>query len=632
MTSSTETQTLGGNRLAPLAFKPLPLGRVLPQGWLLRQLQMQAAGLSGHLDEFWPDVAQSGWIGGNAEGWERGPYWLDGVTPLAYLLGDPSLLTKVRRWVDYILERQHADGWLGPIVTEKARQGYAYDPWPPYIVLKALTQHTDATGDQRVVPALQRFFRKLQTLLADKALRAWGRFRWADLVLTIHWLYEQTPEDWLLDLAQTVHDQGFDWRRHFEHFPYWDKVKQPEIDLTTHVVNNAMAIKTAGVWYRQSRLTADADGGSVALAALDRWHGQATGMFAGDEHLAGRSPSQGTELCAVVEEMFSLEVLVSVLGWPEFADRLEHIAYNALPATISPDMWTHQYDQQVNQVQCVVMEDKPWTSNGPRANLFGLEPNFGCCTANMHQGWPKFAASLWMQAANGDLAAIAYAPCQVSAKVGAAVVRLDVTTDYPFGEDVQVQVTVDQPTAFALQLRIPRWANGATVRVGDGEAAGCDRGGFHRLERTWQGTTTVTLHFPMVTRVERLDHGAVAVYCGPLLLALPLAEEWRRLSGEAPWGDFAILPKSPWAYALELAAGASLPVTRREVGAVPFSPSGAPLSCTVIGRPLPGWQLEHNAAAPPPESPVASTAPREELRLIPYGSTNLRIAVFPVLE
>jgi len=37
-------------------------------------LQIQRDGLSGHLDEFWPDVAASGWIGGDAEGWERGPY------------------------------------------------------------------------------------------------------------------------------------------------------------------------------------------------------------------------------------------------------------------------------------------------------------------------------------------------------------------------------------------------------------------------------------------------------------------------------------------------------------------------------------------------------------------------------
>ena len=74
--------------LADPAFRPLPLGAIRPAGWLQRQLRIQADGLTGHLDEFWPDVAQSQWFGGKAEGWERAPYWLDGAIPLAWLLDD----------------------------------------------------------------------------------------------------------------------------------------------------------------------------------------------------------------------------------------------------------------------------------------------------------------------------------------------------------------------------------------------------------------------------------------------------------------------------------------------------------------------------------------------------------------
>ena len=95
-------------------FRPLPLGSIRPQGWLTRQLRIQADGLSGHLDEFWPDIKESRWFGGETEGWERAPYWLDGVIPLAFLLDDPALKAKVTRYVDYILEHQQEDGWLGP--------------------------------------------------------------------------------------------------------------------------------------------------------------------------------------------------------------------------------------------------------------------------------------------------------------------------------------------------------------------------------------------------------------------------------------------------------------------------------------------------------------------------------------
>jgi hypothetical protein len=65
------------------AFVPLTLGSIKPSGWLKDQLRIQRAGLSGHLDEFWPDIKDSAWFGGKAEGWERVPYWLDGIVPLA---------------------------------------------------------------------------------------------------------------------------------------------------------------------------------------------------------------------------------------------------------------------------------------------------------------------------------------------------------------------------------------------------------------------------------------------------------------------------------------------------------------------------------------------------------------------
>jgi uncharacterized protein len=63
-------QERGG--LVERAFVPLPLGAVRPSGWLTAQLRIQADGLSGHLDEFWPDIADSSWIGGDAASWERG--------------------------------------------------------------------------------------------------------------------------------------------------------------------------------------------------------------------------------------------------------------------------------------------------------------------------------------------------------------------------------------------------------------------------------------------------------------------------------------------------------------------------------------------------------------------------------
>ncbi len=618
------------NTLVEKALEPLPLRSIRPGGWLLNQLRIQAEGLTGHLDEFWPDIAESGWIGGSVEGWERGPYWLDGLVPLAFLLDDEKLKGKVQHWMDYILSHQQKDGWLGPVHDVKF--GYTYDPWPVYIVLKAMTQYYEATRDARIISAMQRFLQRLQALVAERPLTSWAHMRSADLVLSIYWLYERTSEEWLLDLARIVQKQGYDWRAHFENFYY--KEKQKQWTLQGHVVNNAMGIKQPGVEYRLSQNETHRQAFVHILETLDTYHGQATGVFTGDEAVAGKNPSQGTELCAVVEYLFSLEILLSLSGDALLADCLERIAFNALPATFKPDMWAHQYVQQANQVICTISEDRLYTTNGPDANLFGLEPNFGCCTANMHQGWPKFASHLWMRTPEDGLAAVAYAPCSVTAKIAGTTVHVEVQTEYPFEEMIQLLVSAEHALRFPLHLRIPVWTTHATVTVGDGTSESVEPGAFHRIEREWHEPLSIRLHVPMSIKVQTRYNNSVSIERGPLVYSLKIDEEWRQIRGELPHADWEVHFASPWNYAVEIDREhpeTSCVVTSHPVGNAPFSPEGAPTDMKVKGRRVPTWTIEQNAAGPLPKSPVTSTAPLEELTLIPYGCTNLRVTEFPTL-
>ena len=137
--------------LAPNAFALLPLTAIKPKGWLRQQLQIQAAGLTGHLDEFWPDVGpNSGWLGGTGEPWERGPYYLDGLLPLAY----PKLIAKAKKWVDWTLDHQQPNGAIGPVAPADAdaKKRASYDDWwPKMVMLKVLTQYHEATSDPGVV-------------------------------------------------------------------------------------------------------------------------------------------------------------------------------------------------------------------------------------------------------------------------------------------------------------------------------------------------------------------------------------------------------------------------------------------------------------------------------------------------
>jgi DUF1680 family protein len=471
--------------LQPNAFNLLPLTSVKPTGWLLDQLKIQANGLSGHLDEFWPDLgSNSGWLGGTGESWERGPYFLDGLVPLAYLTGDAKLIAKVKKWMDWTIDHQQPDGWIGPTNKQNPRQ--SYDWWPNYVMLKAMAQYQEATGDPRVIPVMEKYFAHQAERLEQRPLKQWAIYRWHDEVLTLFWLYNRNGDSKLLDLARKLHAQGHDWEAQFADFRYHDKVGKSDANLATHGVNNAMALKAAAVWWQLTGERGDRDALYRMFEMLDRYHGQPSGIFASDEHYGGRDPSQGTELCTVVEAMFSLEIDMSILGDSAFGDRLEKIAYNALPGTLTADMWAHQYDQQANQISCT-LANRRWSSNGPQSNIFGLEPNFGCCTANMHQGWPKLAANLWMGTPDRGLAAIAYGPSTVTALVaGNTSVVLEEQTGYPFRDSIQLTVKPERAVSFPLMLRIPAWADAASLSVNGQSQSGIRAGTFFSVSRQWK--------------------------------------------------------------------------------------------------------------------------------------------------
>lgn len=110
--------------LAPFKFEHYPLGSIRPEGWLRDQIQLSADGLGGHLFDFYRYVARSTWLGGDEEYSElneAAPYWFNYIVPLAWTLDDERLKGQARHFLDYVLDNQADDGWLGPETTRQTR-------------------------------------------------------------------------------------------------------------------------------------------------------------------------------------------------------------------------------------------------------------------------------------------------------------------------------------------------------------------------------------------------------------------------------------------------------------------------------------------------------------------------------
>ena len=637
--SSTVSRAAVRNRapLAPNSFDMLPLGAVRPTGWLRRQLETQATGLGGHLDETWADVgSNSGWLGGTGESWERGPYFLDGLVPLAYLLDDDRLKRKAQKYIDWTLNNQAADGMIGPASND--------DWWPRMVMLKVLAQYEEVTGDPRVIPVLSRYFEHQLKALPGRPLRDWGKFRWQDNALIVIWLYNRTGNGKLLELARLLHKQGFDWQADFANFKYTERITPAylklsegnglgDLALATHGVNNGQALKAAPVWSAISGDAQDRRGFTQMLTALDKYHGLPNGMFSCDEHFAGLDPSQGSELCTVVEMMYSLEQSLAILGDATIGDRLERVAFNALPGTFTDDMWAHQYNQQPNQVE-VSVHRNPWTTDGPESNLFGLEPNFGCCAANFHQGWPKFASSLWMGSQDGGLVAAIYSPCEVQTVVGKTSVHIAEETDYPFRDTIRFTVTPATPLRFPLRLRIPAWTSGVTIRINGQPTEFAQESGFAKLDRTWKAGDVIDMQLPMTPKVSTGYKNSVSINRGPLVFSYPIGENWVKLRTRGMTADWQVFPSSQWNYALSVDEGTAhkLRVEESPLGGWPFSLSGSPVKLQVPARKLPSWRAVDGVADPVPQSPIASEEPEETITLVPYAAAKLRITSFPRLK
>ena len=622
---------------APLMQQPfalLPTGSIKATGWLSRQLHIQAAGLGGHLDEFWPIVGpDSGWQGGKGESWEDGPYFLDGLVPLAWQLDSPTLKAKAMRFIDWTLDHPWDNGMFGPRSND--------DWWPRMVMLKVLTQYHELTGDPRVMPLMTRYFHYQLQALPARPLRDWGRMRWQDELVSVLWLYQRTDDAKLLELAQLLKQQGYDWQDMFAHFPFTQKTdadalrKQAgnsdafmqDLGLQVHGVNVAQSLKASPVWSVASGSAADREAIHHQLQMLDTYHGLPNGMFSADEHLAGRSPSQGTELCTVVETMFSLEVALALTGDAALGDRLERIAFNALPGALTDDMWAHQYNQQANQVECS-LHRHPWTTDGPESNLFGLEPNFRCCTANFHQGWPKFANSLWMATADQGLAAMSYAPCTITSVVRGTSVMVEQVSDYPFRQAVSITVKPQHAVAFPLKLRIPAWSRNTRIAV-NGKPVETTPG-FTTIERTWAPGDTVEVMFNAEVKVERGYDGALSFSRGALVYALPVEENWVIWRKRGLTNDWQVYPGSRWNIGIK--PDVSVTVSEHPIGERPFAGAAAAVKLAMQGRYVPDWKASEGSADPVPANAKASTDEgAQPITLVPYAGAKLRITAFPSL-
>ena len=608
--------------LAPAAFLRLPPGANRATGWLQIQLDRQVGGLCGRFAEIsqFLDYDNTGWTNPAKGGWEEVPYWLRGYVDMAYVSGNATALSTASRWMNGVIATQAADGFFGPSALRTALNGHA-DVWPHMPMLHALRSHAEYTGDARVQPFLTKFFSFLMTQPLGVFSDGWGRWRWADTLDVVYWLYNRTGDAFLLDLVRRIHANSANWIGGL-----------PD----QHNVNVAQGFREPAMYGVLSRDPAHRAATYTRYNQVQSAWGQFPGGgFAGDENSRDGmgDPRQGFETCGIVEYMLSHEILTRITGDAVWADRTEELAFNSLPAALDPLGRSVHYVTSANSVD---LDNAPKTG-GQFQNGFAMQSfrpgitQYRCCPHNYGMGWPYYVEEMWLATPDGGLCAALYGPCRVTARVASGTqVTIVESTHYPFADGITLQLQLGAATTFPLVLRIPGWCAAPEIKVNGNAVAASAGPAYVTINRAWSNNDTVAIRFPAQPVVKRwpTQHNAVSVNRGALSFSLQITENWTQTGGSAQFPEFDVHAGSAWNYGL--VPNAVFTVATGGNPNDPFTPANAPIRLSTSAQRIPEWQTDgEHVVTPLQDGPVLGTTPVEQVTLIPMGAARLRITQFP---
>ncbi len=666
------------NALPFARFQPVPLSGVRPAGWLKDFLDRQAKGLTGHVAacgypygyKFWgtPDDDTKG----SYDAWwpyEQTAYWIDGALKCGYLTGDLELYHQALEEIDYALEHAAGDGFIGP---DRLR---TKDRWPYAVFFRAVLAQYEIAGDAHYLDDLIRHYRSTPHPLS------WDRdVTGVEILLNLYQACGQTD---LLEMAEVLYTRFNErWPKHDCALNTLLSDKTP----TEHGVTFNEEAKLAAMLYCATGKVDYLNAAIHGYAKVDHQARLADGLHSCSEHIRGKDARDMHETCDISDYSWALNYLLQATGDAHYADQIEQVIFNALPGAITKDFRALQYFSCPNQVIATSTSNHSLFMRGLNWMSYRPDHEVQCCPGNAQRALPNFISRMWLRSADGGIVAALYGPGSLQTTAGAAHIPVTIMaqTRYPFQQSIEFLIQPEEPTAFPFSVRIPAWCNRAGLTV-NGQALEADLqpGSFFTLDRLWRPGDVIRLELPFELALEYWPRGGVSLTYGPLTLALPIparaeveAQNSTTRQRQDTLGDqyeprltivksdfpaWNLYPMGPWNYALCVgeASLSDLKVEWNENCSDPLDAANPALKVRVKARRVRGWRMVHarrikqqghwnqdgkfhfgtraitgdfQFTPPLPDPQRLPTRLRneiEEIELIPYGATLLRITVFP---
>ena len=231
-------------------------------------------------------------------------------------------------------------------------------------------------------------------------------------------------------------------------------------------------------------------------AAFECWYG-------GNKRQT-RPAYHSMETCVTFTWMQLNERLLQITGDPLYADNIENTAYNALLAAMKDD---------ASQIAKYTPLEGFRHQGGNQCGL-----NINCCNANAPRAFAMIPRVAYMTRGSDSIEINLYSSSTAQIQLGTNNVELQMTTDYPVTDNIEITINPQNVAKFNLCLRIPAWSQETSLAINGEKVQDVTAGSYCTLNRTWQKGDKLTLHLDLRARLYELN-GMQALKRGPITLA-----------------------------------------------------------------------------------------------------------------
>lgn len=635
-------------------LKKLPLGAIRPQGWLLDQM-CYASNLQKRIGSLSGLVKDGEWNGG-----ESLPRYVRGLILLSCALDDKNLKEKVSSFMSLIFASANEGGDFGPKNTSSLT--------PKIEAVKTLLTYYEATGNERVLPFLKKFFKSQFNTYSVSSSWYDSRARLLEEIGAIEAVYRETDLEWLQDLGEKLRDSSNDWFKLANRFPYkkpyqryisqtalkhiqkqvlsvdcakdgakkhktlspeyinnqWHK-KKHKVAVETSGVNLAKAVKYPAVY---GRFIGDDNLKNLSLklvSALEKRHGTPLGMFACTPRIAGTKGVGAVDIEAGVEMLESLVEVVKETRSYELADLIERIVFNMVAGASFDDCSAVQDMVFVNQTEASQTRKLPYAEQD---NAFYAKKASRGAIALL-SAYPLFLQTACM-VKDEQLNFITYAPCTMDVSVGGFNLTISERTGYPFRNAVVFKVEqADGEPEVKINFRVPKNTYMQLISGGQIVASGSKE---ISVKCILKAGSTFMLKMNIPLTVEENADGSRSLFKGNLLMALKLPCDVAQDSSDRrtlivkcskKWNIAPLLSKKSTKKLFE-----DERVVVHDISNVPFAQEQPPFELKIRSKNVLNWDYDTSGFESFPKKCSFSEESLERT-YVPFGCTLTRIAKFP---